>query len=129
MAVGKVSLDDWAMFTWSLGCTGSFEPSSPPTSWMHRLAMTSLTFMLVWVPDPDCQSASGNSPSSSPAITSSATRSMSPPIHAGRRPASAFTPAAAFFTCPKARYTSMGMGSRPSPMAKCSSDRWVWAPQ
>jgi len=23
IAVGKVSLDDWPMLTWSLGCTGS----------------------------------------------------------------------------------------------------------
>ena len=26
MAVGKVSLDDWDMLTWSFGCTGSLLP-------------------------------------------------------------------------------------------------------
>ncbi len=52
IAVGNVSLDDWAMFTWSFGCTGSWEPSVPPTSWMHRLEITSLTFMFDWVPGP-----------------------------------------------------------------------------
>lgn len=30
MAVGKVSLLDWLMFTWSFGWTGFFDPSSPP---------------------------------------------------------------------------------------------------
>ena len=37
----------------------SWLPSSPPTSWMARLEMTSLTFMLDWVPDPVCQTYSG----------------------------------------------------------------------
>jgi hypothetical protein len=32
IAVGNVSLDDWPMFTWSLGWTGSWEPSVPPAS-------------------------------------------------------------------------------------------------
>ena len=40
IAVGKVSLEDCPMFTWSLGCTGCFEPSSPPRSWLARLAIT-----------------------------------------------------------------------------------------
>src|ERR1700720_395221 len=52
IAVGNVSLLDWPMFTWSLGWTGCWEPSVPPTSWMHRLEMTSFTFMLDCVPDP-----------------------------------------------------------------------------
>ena len=55
------------MFTWSLGWIGSWEPSVPPTSWMHRLEMTSLTFMFDWVPDPVCHTYSGNSVSSCPA--------------------------------------------------------------
>ena len=45
MAVGKVSLDDWARLTWSLGWTGSFEPSTPPSIWIARLEITSLVFM------------------------------------------------------------------------------------
>ena len=54
IAVGKVSLEDWAMFTWSLGCTGALLPNWPPTSWMQRLEMTSFTFMFDCVPEPVC---------------------------------------------------------------------------
>ncbi len=70
----------------------------PPTSWMQRLAMTSFTFMLEWVPEPVWNTCSGNSRSSSPAMISSQTRSMSWPIHSGSRPDRVFTSAAAFFT-------------------------------
>ena len=77
---------------------GSCEPSVPPTSWMHRLEMTSLTFMFDWVPDPVCHTYSGISASSFPLITSSLTRSISWPFQAGSRPALVFTIAAAFFT-------------------------------
>ena len=45
------------MLTWSLGWTGSLEPITPPASSMARLEMTSLAFMLVWVPLPVCQIA------------------------------------------------------------------------
>ena len=40
------------MFTWSLGCTGVLEPSTPPNTSIARLEMTSFTFMFVWVPEP-----------------------------------------------------------------------------
>jgi hypothetical protein len=100
IAVGKVSFDDCPMFTWSLGWTGSWAPSVPPTNWMHRLEITSLTFMLDWVPDPVCHTYSGKSASSCPLITSSQTRSISWPFQAGSRPAAVFTTAAAFFTYP-----------------------------
>jgi hypothetical protein len=72
IAVGKVSLEDCPMFTWSFGCTGFLVPSSPPRSWLARLPITSLTFMSQTVPDPVCHTYSGNSESSLPAITSSA---------------------------------------------------------
>ena len=52
IAVGKVSLDDCPWLTWSLGWTGSFEPMGLPASWEMRLAITSLAFMLVEVPEP-----------------------------------------------------------------------------
>ena len=54
IAVGNVSFDDCDMFTWSFGCTGVFEPSSPPGISIARLEMTSFTFMFVWVPEPVC---------------------------------------------------------------------------
>ena len=55
MAVGKLSFDDWPMLTWSLGWTGVCVPSVPPSSWIARFEITSLTFMFDWVPDPVCQ--------------------------------------------------------------------------
>src|SRR5262249_14932623 len=63
MAVGKQSFDDWLMLTWSLGCTGAFAPRLPPNNSLARLAITSFMFMLVWVPEPVCQTTSGNSSS------------------------------------------------------------------
>ncbi len=59
MAVGNVSFDDCDMLTWSLGCTGVFDPMTPPASSMARLEMTSLAFMLVWVRLPVCHTRSG----------------------------------------------------------------------
>jgi hypothetical protein len=55
IAVGNVSFDDWPMLTWSFGCTGCLVPSSPPSSCEARFAITSLTFMFDWVPEPVCQ--------------------------------------------------------------------------
>ncbi len=52
ITVGKASFDECDRLTSSFGCTGDFDPSTPPASWIARLAMTSLAFMLVWVPDP-----------------------------------------------------------------------------
>jgi len=52
MHVGMTSSLDWPLLTWSLGCTGRFLPLSPPSSSLARLAITSLAFMLVEVPDP-----------------------------------------------------------------------------
>ena len=66
MAVGNVSFDDCDMLTSSLGWTGVFDPSTPPASSMARLAMTSLAFMLVWVPLPVCQTRRGKWSSSAP---------------------------------------------------------------
>ena len=77
IAVGKVSFDDWDMLTSSLGWIGFFEPSTPPASSMARFEITSLTFMLVWVPEPVCQILNGNSSARSPSMTSRAARSIS----------------------------------------------------
>ena len=97
MAVGNVSLDDWAAFTSSFGCTGRLLPSGWPVSWLARLAMTSFTFMLDWVPDPVCQTCSGNSPSSAPAMISSATWLIRSAFQPGSRPPRPFTRAHACF--------------------------------
>jgi hypothetical protein len=72
----------------------------PPTSWIHRLEMTSFTFMFDWVPDPVWYTYSGNSESSFPLMTSSQTRSINCPFQAGSRPAPVLTTAAAFFAYP-----------------------------
>ena len=77
IAVGNVSFDDCDMFTWSLGWIGVFDPICPPASSIARFEMTSLTFMLVCVPLPVCQTNSGNSSSSSPARISSAAFTIS----------------------------------------------------
>ena len=60
------------MLTSSLGWMGFLLPITPPASSMARLEMTSLAFMLVWVPLPVCQICSGKWSSSLPSITSSA---------------------------------------------------------
>src|ERR1700686_4560422 len=60
IAEGNESFDDCAMLTWSLGWTGVWLPSGVPASWQHRLEITSLTFMLNWVPLPVIQTCSGN---------------------------------------------------------------------
>jgi hypothetical protein len=54
IAVGKQSFEDWLILTWSLGCTGVFCPRFPPCISFARDAITSLTFILVWMPDPVC---------------------------------------------------------------------------
>ena len=66
IAVGNTSFDDWPRLTSSFGCTSRPSPRGPPRSSEARLASTSLTFMLVCVPEPVCQTASGNSPACSP---------------------------------------------------------------
>ena len=127
MAVGKVSLLDWDMFTWSLGCTGSLEPRTPPAISMARFEMTSLTFMLVWVPEPVCQMRSGNSPISFPSMTSRAARSISEARSWSSLPSAWFTWAEASLRTPKARISAGGMVSWL--MAKWCRLRSVWAPQ
>ena len=126
MAVGKVSLDDWDMFTSSLGWSSGF-----PARALPRLATTSLAFMLVWVPDPVCQTTSGKWSFSFPSMISSQARQMasrfSAVILSGRKAWLAM--AAAFFRMPKAWMISCGMVSIPTPMGKFMQERCVCAPQ
>jgi hypothetical protein len=42
IAVGKTSFEDCDMLTWSLGCTGSLEPTTPPSISIARFDITSL---------------------------------------------------------------------------------------
>ena len=97
MTVGKLSLDDWPRLTWSLGWTGALPPLLPVNSSFARPAMTSLAFMLVWVPEPVCQTTSGNSSSNLPSATSSAARAMTSTKSAGISPRDLLARAAAFF--------------------------------
>ena len=122
MAVGKVSFDDWLMFTVSLG----WRRRSPAMA-LPRLAMTSFTFMFDCVPEPVCHTTRGKSSSRSPARISSATWPMSAASSSDRRPSRAFARAAAFLSTAKARMTSRGM--RSVPMGKFSWLRSVCAPQ
>jgi hypothetical protein len=105
ITVGKASLEDWPRLTWSFGWTGDFEPRAPPASWIARLAITSLAFMLDWVPEPVWNTTSGNSSSQRPSTTSCAARAISSTVSGGSWPSSPLARAQAFFSTPKARTT------------------------
>ena len=115
-AEGKVSLLDWEAFTWSLGW--SWTPRSAA-----RWAMTSLTFMLVWVPLPVCHTTRGNSSSHFPARISRHTAEMAPACSAVSLPQSALARAQASFSQAKAVMISRGW--RWPPIWKFSRLRWV----
>src|SRR5687768_17776032 len=82
------------MLTWSLGCTGDFEPMVPPSISMARLEITSLAFMFDWVPEPVCQTTSGKWPSSLPSITSCDALTMVSPTFLSSRPSAMLVSAA-----------------------------------
>ena len=98
---------------------------------MARLAMTSLAFMLDWVPEPVCQTTRGKWSLSAPEITSSEAwemaASFSSVIFSGL--SSWLAMAAAFLRMPKAWVISRGMVSMPTPILKFSWLRSVWAAQ
>ncbi len=127
MAVGKVSLEDCDMLTWSLGWTGVLDPMTPPLISMARLEMTSLAFMLVCVPLPVCQTRNGNWSSRSPLATSPAACSMRPASVSSSLPMSRLTAAEAPLRTPKALISDLGIVSMP--MSKWCRERWVCAPQ
>mmetsp|Transcript_11124 Transcript_11124/g.23867 ORF Transcript_11124/g.23867 Transcript_11124/m.23867 type:complete len:330 (-) Transcript_11124:314-1303(-) len=61
IAVGKVSFEDWLLFTSSFGCsTFLASERAPPEMTCARYAITSFTFILLCVPDPVCQMTRGN---------------------------------------------------------------------
>ena len=127
IAVGKVSFEDWPMFTWSFGCTGFFDPITPPSISIARFEMTSFAFMFDCVPDPVCHTTSGKLSSNLPSITSCAAAAMVWPKAASMSPCAMFTKAQAFLITPKARIIATGWRSQP--MGKLMIDLWVCAPQ
>ena len=130
IAVGNVSFDDCDRLTWSLGCTGVFDPSCPPASSIARFAITSFAFMFVWVPEPVCQTKSGKWSSSEPAMTSSAAFTIRSPIAGSRTPSSMLACAAAFLRMPIAWTISSGIRSTSGqPIEKWWIERSVCAPQ
>ena len=84
-----------------------------PPARCRGCVMTSLTFMLLCVPEPVCQTTSGKWSSSLPAITSSAARTIRSLTLPSSRPSSWLASAAAFFRMPNARITSRGIFSVP----------------
>ena len=114
-AEGKVSLEDWLRFTSSFGWQ-----SLSPASSFTRLAITSLTFMFVCVPEPVCHTTNGKCSFSFPVATSSAACSIS--LHFSSVIFSGISCrlalAAAFFRIPNARMISSGIVSCPTPMGK-----------
>jgi len=100
-AVGKVSLEDCPRLTWSLGWTPS--PA--------RLDTTSLTLVLVEVPDPVWNTSIGNWSSCSPAATASAAAAIRSARSGSSRPRSALTLAASAFTRASIRTTWVGIRS------------------
>ena len=127
IALGKTSLVDWERLTWSLGCTVRLAPSVSPMRSAARLAITSLAFMLLWVPLPVCQTTSGKWSSSRPSMTSWAASRIASDTSPGRSPSSRLTAAAHCLTRPRARMS--GRGRRSPPILKFSRERWVCAPQ
>ena len=127
IAPGKTSFDDCDMLTWSLGCTGVFEPRSPPSSSIARFEITSLPFMLLCVPEPVCQTTSGKWSSSVPAITSDAASRIADARSASSLPSDSLALAEACLTMPSPRM--IGRGMRSPPILKFSSERCVCAPQ
>ena len=100
ITVGKLSLLDWPRLTWSLGWTGSRLPNGWPSISLARLAITSLAFMLVWVPDPVCQTGNGKSASRLPSAISPAAEMMGPDRSSGSSPSARLASAAASFCKP-----------------------------
>ena len=94
---------------------------------MARFEITSLAFMLVWVPLPVCQMRSGKWSSSAPLATSAAACSISAARASSNLPRSRLTEADAPLRIPNARMSGLGMVS--VPMSKWCSERCVWAPQ
>src|SRR3712207_1721461 len=119
MAEGNTSLDDCEALTWSLGCTGV------PVASVARVAMTSLVFMLLDVPEPVWKTSMGKWSSHVPDATSPAASVIARATSPGRTPRSALTRAAAPLMAASAAMSSRSMGV--PEIGKFSTARWVWA--
>src|SRR5450756_3035856 len=97
MPVRNVSLQDWDIFTSSLGWMGVLDPITPPAISMARLEITSLAFIFVWVPLPVCQIFNGKWSLSAPEDTSRAAAMISSAFSGASLPRSALTWAEASF--------------------------------
>jgi hypothetical protein len=102
------------------------EPSLPPAISIARFAITSLTFMLLWLPEPVCQTIKGKWSASLPPMISWAAWMITSLRSSSSSPSSWFASAAAFFRIPNARMISGGM--RSVPIRKFTNERAVWAP-
>src|SRR3954451_8962764 len=100
-ALGKTSLEDWPMFTWSLGCA-----PSPAI-----VAITSFAFMFDDVPEPVWKTSIGNWSSCRPSAISSAAAPMRLARSASSSPRSALARAAAPLMRPSQRTTWTGTRS------------------
>ena len=104
---GTVSLDDWDMLTWSLGCTGEYSPRPAPSSSFARLARTSFVFMLCEVPAPAWKRSTTNCSRHRPsARISSAAATIARPNRSSRWPVARLERAAAFLTSTAAQMKS-----------------------
>jgi hypothetical protein len=104
IADGKTSLDDCEALTWSFGCTD--EPSVS----VARVAMTSLVFMLLDVPEPVWKTSMGKCSSHSPRATEAAAVPMASAVSCGRTPREALTAAAAPLMAASAAISSRSIG-------------------
>ena len=127
ITVGNESLLLCPRFAWSFGCTGERLPRGWPSASLARLAMTSLAFMLVWVPDPVCQTGRGNSASIWPAAMAAAAAAMGWATSGGSSPRASLASALACFCRPTARISTGG--KRSWPMRNSRRARSVCGPQ
>ena len=112
----------WHMLTSSFGWTGR----PPPAIWAALVAITSLAFMLVDVPEPVWKMSIGNSASQRPSTTSWAARTISDARSSGNNPRSRLASAAACLISPSAR---MNEREKVMPLiGKFSTARAVVAP-
>ena len=128
IAVGKVSFDDWDLFTSSFGWIFfDLSVKLPPIFTWHLFAITSLTFIFDCVPDPVCQTDRGKWSISLPSNISPQTEVIIFIFSLLKTPSSWFVSAAAILRTAKASIISQGIFSKP--ISKFSKDLWVCAPQ